>query len=134
MAHREVSDGTADDERVRSETDREDAFNIEFAHCSFSFLPSEIALPERFIGAACLENAIVPPGHRGPLQDRCRPDRCANSIITPNHLPIWASERHTLLTLLDTRGITAGRKAVLERELADVDAVLNRAAPTQEPR
>lgn len=33
-------------------------------------------------GAACLDNAIIPEGHTGPLQDRCRPDRCANSVIS----------------------------------------------------
>jgi hypothetical protein len=50
-------------------------------------------------GAACLDNAIIPEGHKGPRQDRCRPDRCVNSVIGPEHLPIWATERQTLLTL-----------------------------------
>jgi hypothetical protein len=36
------------------------------------------------VGAKCLEDAIVPPGHRGPLIDRCQPARCSNSIIAPN--------------------------------------------------
>jgi hypothetical protein len=54
------------------------------------------------VGALCLENAVVPEGHKGPLHDRCRPDRCANSVISPEHVPIWASERRTLLTLIDT--------------------------------
>ena len=48
-------------------------------------------------GAACLENAVIPEGHKGPLHDRCRPDRCSNSVIAPEHVPIWASERRTLL-------------------------------------
>ncbi|MFJ5294392.1 hypothetical protein [Streptomyces sp. NPDC088348] len=34
-------------------------------------------------GAICLENTVIPPGHSGPLSDRCRPDRCGNSMIGP---------------------------------------------------
>ena len=30
------------------------------------------------VGAACLDNTAIPEGHKGPLQDRCRPDRCVN--------------------------------------------------------
>jgi hypothetical protein len=78
-------------------------------------------------GALCLENAIIPPGHTGPLQDRCRPDRCANSIIGPEHVPIWDAEKHTLLTLLDTPKLPPCRKAALQRELTDVEAVLDKA-------
>lgn len=85
-------------------------------------------------GAACLENAVIPEGHKGPLQDRCRPDRCANSVIAPEHIPIWNAERRSLLTLIDTPGLSSCRKAVLERELADVDAVLNRTPAPKEPR
>lgn len=78
-------------------------------------------------GAACLDNAIVPPGHTGPLQDRCRPGRCANSVIGPEHLPIWNAEKRTLLTLLDTPGLPECRKGILRRELTEVDAVLAKA-------
>ncbi|MGX9228945.1 hypothetical protein ACWV95_27480 [Streptomyces albus] len=45
------------------------------------------------VGAKCLEDAVVPPGHRGPLIDRCQPARCGNSIIAPEHLPIWGRAR-----------------------------------------
>ena len=83
-------------------------------------------------GAACLENAVIPQGHQGPLHDRCRPDRCANSVIAAEHIPIWAAQRHTLLTLIATPGLSTCRKAVLERELADVDTVLHRT--TASPR
>jgi hypothetical protein len=62
-------------------------------------------------GALCLENAIIPEGHKGPLQDRCRPDRCANSVIAPEHIPIWTAERRTLLTLVDTRSTPQGCRA-----------------------
>lgn len=78
-------------------------------------------------GAVCLENAITPPGHKGPLPDRCRPDRCANSIIAPEHLPIWATHKNTLLALLDTPTLPPGREATLRRELGEVDAVLRKA-------
>jgi hypothetical protein len=81
-------------------------------------------------GAVCLENAITPPGHRGPLPDRCRPARCANSILSPHHIPIWDSERRTLLTLVNNPGLPTCRKAVLQRELAAVEAVLRKANPT----
>ena len=84
-------------------------------------------------GAVCLENAVVPEGHKGPLQDRCRPDRCANSIIGPEHIPIWQAEQRTLLTLIGTPGLSACRKSVLQRELADVDSVLSKTTSTKEP-
>ena len=84
------------------------------------------------VGAACLENAVVPEGHKGPLQDRCRPDRCANSVIAPEHLPIWTSERRTLLTLIATPGLPTCRKEALQRELGDVEAILCKAATGKE--
>ncbi|MDR7277603.1 hypothetical protein [Catenuloplanes atrovinosus] len=37
-------------------------------------------------GAKCLENAIVPPGHRGPLIDRCSP-AAAPTASSPAHTP-----------------------------------------------
>jgi hypothetical protein len=77
-------------------------------------------------GAVCLENAVVPEGHKGPLHDRCRPDRCANSVIGPEHVPIWASERRTLLTLIDAPGLSTCRRETLQRELSAVDAVLDK--------
>ena len=77
-------------------------------------------------GAACLEAAIVPDGHKGPLHDRCRPDRCANSIIGPEHVPIWAAERRTLLTLIDAPGPSSCRKETLQRELSAVEAILDK--------
>lgn len=78
-------------------------------------------------GAVCLEKTTIPAGHKGPLQDRCRPDRCANSIIGPEHLPIWGNEERALLTLIDTPGLPPCRKAALQRELTEVQAVLLKA-------
>jgi hypothetical protein len=80
------------------------------------------------IDAKCLENAIVPPGHHGPLVDRCQPARCPNSVLTPEHLPIWRTEEHNLLTLLDTPKLPPGRRAQLQRELDDVHIVIRKAA------
>jgi len=79
------------------------------------------------VGALCLENTIVPPGNSGPLQDRCRPDRCHNSVVGPEHVPIWESEKRTLLTLIDTPKLPGCRKQALQRELSAVDAVLGMA-------
>ncbi|WP_331755215.1 hypothetical protein OG936_38255 (plasmid) [Streptomyces sp. NBC_00846] len=75
-------------------------------------------------GAVCLENAIVPEGHTGPLENRCRPDRCHNSMIGPEHVPIYDSHRRTQLKLLDTPGLPAARKALISRELERTEAVL----------
>jgi hypothetical protein len=83
-------------------------------------------------GAACLEHAVVPEGHKGPLHDRCRPDRCANSVIGPEHVPIWASERRTLLTLIDTPGLSTCRKEALRRELSAVQAVPDKTDANEE--
>jgi hypothetical protein len=85
-------------------------------------------------GAACLEHAIVPEGHTGPLHDRCRPDRCANSVIGPQHVPIWASERRSLLTLIDTPGLSTCRKEALQRELGAVEAILDKTDTNKEQR
>ena len=78
-------------------------------------------------GAKCLENTVVPPGHHGPLVDRCQPARCANSFLGPEHIPAWRTEERTLLTLLDTPKIAPCRKPGLQRELDDVRAVLRKA-------
>ena len=83
-------------------------------------------------GAACLEQAVVPNGHKGPLHDRCRPDRCANSIIGPEHVPIWASERRTLLKLIDTPGLSSCRKEALQHELSTVETILHKTRTNQE--
>ncbi|MFT9790048.1 integrase [Streptomyces rhizosphaericola] len=75
-------------------------------------------------GAVCLENAIVPEGHTGPLENRCRPDRCHNSMIGPEHVPIYDSHRRTQLKLLDDPGLPAAREALISRELERTEAVL----------
>jgi hypothetical protein len=77
-------------------------------------------------GALCLENAQIPPGHSGPLPDRCRPERCSNSMLGVEHIPLWDSEHRTLLTLLDTPGLPPPRRAALEQQHADVAAMLNK--------
>jgi hypothetical protein len=84
------------------------------------------------VGAACLERAIVPDGHTGPLHDRCRPDRCANSVIGPEHIPIWVSEQRTLLTLIETPGLPTCRKQALQRELHSVETILAKTHTAQD--
>ncbi|MFJ8677733.1 integrase [Streptomyces sp. NPDC093589] len=83
-------------------------------------------------GAVCLENAIVPQGHTGPLENRCRPDRCHNSMIGPEHVPIYDSHRRTQLKLLDNPALPATRKTLITRELERTEAVL--AKTRQEPQ
>jgi hypothetical protein len=77
-------------------------------------------------GAKCLEDAIPPAGHRGPLLDRCQPGRCANSIIAPDHLPIWSAERSSLHRLLDSGSVAPNHRRRIEAELTEVDRVLKR--------
>ncbi|MEU9286230.1 hypothetical protein AB0D57_16285 [Streptomyces sp. NPDC048275] len=78
-------------------------------------------------GAKCIEEAVIPAGHTGPLIDRCQPGRCPNSVITPEHLKIWKSEETSLLTLLDTPKIALCRRDQLNRQLDDVRSVIRRA-------
>lgn len=82
-------------------------------------------------GAACLENAVIPEGHTGPLDERCRPDRCANSMIGIEHVAIHDSHRRTQLKLLQQPGLPACRKALITRELERVEAVLDKAGQVQ---
>ncbi|WP_189923082.1 hypothetical protein [Kitasatospora xanthocidica] len=62
-------------------------------HCTYG-----PASPAR---ALCLENAALPEGADGPMQDRGRPDRCSDNTIGPEHLPLYTSHRLQLLALLD---------------------------------
>jgi hypothetical protein len=85
-------------------------------------------------GAKCMEgDVIIPGGHRGPLIDRCQPDRCANSIIGPAHLPIWKAEKTSLLKLLSATKLPPARRALLERQHQDVQAVIDRAESGDRP-
>ncbi|MEU9062357.1 integrase [Streptomyces sp. NPDC048430] len=75
-------------------------------------------------GAVCLENAIIPEGHTGPLPDRCRPDRCGNSMIGVEHVVIYDSHHRTQLKLLQTPGLPPCRRALITREAEHAEAVL----------
>jgi hypothetical protein len=81
------------------------------------------------VGAKCLEDAVVPEGHRGPLLDRCQPGRCANSVIGPQHVPIWKAERDSLTHLIATPRLPNNRRAALAAQLHDVELVIKRAEP-----
>ena len=79
------------------------------------------------VGAKCLEGDVkIPEGHRGPLIDRCQPGRCANSIIAPAHLSIWNAEKASLLTLLKDPKLPSCRRAALDRQVEDVQTVIDR--------
>ncbi|GLH98847.1 hypothetical protein [Phytohabitans aurantiacus] len=77
-------------------------------------------------GAKCLEDAITPDGHRGPLLDRCQPGRCANSIIAPEHIPIWTAEQSSLHRMLDTSKLAPNRRRSIEAQLNEVNRVIDR--------
>ncbi|GAV46227.1 site-specific integrase [Streptomyces acidiscabies] len=112
------------DRRVEYELLRKTRFSIRFGklnHCTMD--------DSNPAGAKCIEDAIVPEGHRGPLIDRCQPGRCANSIIAPEQLPIWSSERGSLVKLLETPNIPPGRREALQLQIDQVDSVLRKAAP-----
>ena len=83
-------------------------------------------------GAVCLESAIIPPGHTGPLPDRCRPDRCRNSLIGVEHIAIHDSHKRTQLKLLQVPGLPGPRRALIQREIEQADAVLAH-VPKEEP-
>ncbi|WP_246144875.1 hypothetical protein [Actinacidiphila oryziradicis] len=80
-------------------------------------------------GAKCLEDDVIPEGHRGPLIDRCQPSRCGNSIVAPAHLPIWTAERASLNELLATPKLPPNRRALLKDHLSEVDLVIRKAGP-----
>jgi integrase len=77
-------------------------------------------------GAKCIEDAISPDGHRGPLLDRCQPGRCPNSVVAPEHIPIWTAERSALGRILADGKIAANHRRRIESELQEVDRVLKR--------
>jgi hypothetical protein len=82
------------------------------------------------VGAKCLENAVVPAGHRGALIDRCQPGRCANSVITDEHLVHHRAADHQLLTLLDNPKIAPRRRGALQHQFTEVRDVLRKAPTT----
>jgi hypothetical protein len=81
------------------------------------------------VGAKCLEDAVVPGGHRGPLIDRCQPGRCANSIITREHVVHHKAYHARLVHLLTDRKLPPGRRAALQEQLADVREVIKKVEP-----
>ncbi|GAA2726425.1 MULTISPECIES: integrase [Streptomyces] len=86
-------------------------------HIRFGMLNNCTADHTNPVGAVCLENAIVPEGHIGPLDERCRPDRCANSMIGPEHLPIYNSHQRKQLEIINNPAVPRCRRDLAEREL-----------------
>ncbi|MBZ4321227.1 hypothetical protein [Streptomyces huiliensis] len=77
-------------------------------------------------GAVCLDGTLVPEDHTGPLDWRCRPDRCHNSVIGTEHVAIYDSHRRTQLKLLDAPALSPCRKELIIRELERTEAVLDK--------
>ncbi|MFE3173086.1 integrase [Amycolatopsis sp. NPDC059090] len=110
------------DARVETDLLRKSRITIRFGalnNCLFD--------PANPTGALCLENATIPDGHSGPLHERCRPDRCRNSMIGVEHLAIHDSHRRTHLKLLDTPSLPPARKALIRREIDQATTILDRA-------
>ncbi|WP_200870925.1 integrase [Amycolatopsis keratiniphila] len=108
------------DARVEESLLRKARITIRFGtlnHCLFD--------PNNPVGAVCLEHATIPAGHTGPLEERCRPDRCRNSLIGAEHIPIYDAHRRTQLAVLQTPNLPACRQALIRRELERVEAVLD---------
>lgn len=100
-------------------------------HIRFGMLNNCTADHANPVGAVCLENAIIPEGHVGPLDERCRPDRCANSMIGPEHLPIYDSHQRTQLQLINNASMPACRRDLAERELDITRNVFKMAGESQ---
>ncbi|MFD6337927.1 integrase [Streptomyces sp. NPDC060131] len=100
-------------------------------HIRFGMLNNCTADHTNPVGAVCLENAIIPEGHVGPLDERCRPDRCANSMIGPEHLPIYDSHQRTQLQLINNPSMPACRRDLAERELDIARNVLKMVGESQ---
>jgi len=82
------------------------------------------------VGAKCLEAGLtLPDGHTGPVQNLCRPGRCANSLIRSEHLPVYQAERGGLLTLLENPRLSPPQRGALQRQLDEVADVIARAEP-----
>ncbi|MEU6567658.1 site-specific integrase [Streptomyces parvulus] len=100
-------------------------------HIRFGMLNNCTADHTNPVGAVCLENAIIPEGHVGPLDERCRPDRCANSMIGPEHLPIYDSYQRKQLELINTPSMPRCRRDLAERELDITRNVLEMVGESQ---
>ncbi|MFC9797801.1 integrase [Streptomyces bacillaris] len=87
-----------------------------FNHCMFD--------EHNPAGAKCMENTILPPGHRGPLIDRCQPGRCANSLIGVEHVKFYQSEKASLEKQLETKKLPPCRRASLQQQLGEVETVI----------
>lgn len=110
------------DARVEYDLLRRTGFPIRFGklnHCTMD--------DNNPTGAKCIEDAIVPEGHRGPLPDRCRPSRCSNSVITIEQIPIWKAEHGSLTRLRSLPNLPSARRALIDEEIRDVEIVLRKA-------
>ncbi|MEU8971646.1 hypothetical protein AB0D11_20645 [Streptomyces monashensis] len=109
------------DIRVEYDLLRRTKFSIRFGklnHCTMD--------DDNPVGAKCIEDAVVPAGHRGPLHDRCRPSRCSNSFVTIEQIPIWRAEHGSLTRLRSTPKIGRDRKESLDTQLRDIEIVLKK--------
>ena len=83
------------------------------------------------VGAKCLEDAVIPNGHRGPLLTGASLDVAPTASSPPEHIPIWAAERSTLNRMLASSELAANHRRSIESELQEVDRVLKRSNDQQ---
>ncbi|MEW2522810.1 hypothetical protein [Actinacidiphila alni] len=110
------------DKRVEYDLLRRTKFSIRFGklnHCTMD--------DDNPAGAKCIEDAIVPEGHKGPLHDRCRPSRCANSFVTIDQISIWQAEHGSLTRLRELPNLPRPRRDQIDQQLVDIEIVLKRA-------
>ena len=76
-------------------------------------------------GAKCLETGLrLPPGHSGPVQNLCRPGKCANALIRPEHVAIRRLERVKLVELMANPKLSPPQRGALKLQLDEVDEVI----------
>jgi integrase len=62
---------------------------------------------------------------QGPLLGMCQPGRCGNSVVGPEHLPVWIGELRMLKATIEGTKLSPPRRQALSERLAEVEQVLN---------
>ncbi|CDO91616.1 hypothetical protein BN973_06025 [Mycobacterium triplex] len=64
---------------------------------------------------------------QGPLLGLCQPTRCPNSVVGPEHLPVWIGELQMLKSTIADNRLSPPRLQSLSERLAEVEQVLHSA-------
>jgi hypothetical protein len=71
--------------------------------------------------AACRSHSA--PG-QGPLLPACQPGRCANSVITPSHAPVWQAAITETKVYLRRKDLSAHQRRALKDKAAEMEALI----------